>query len=295
MSKILLAGATGYLGGYLLQELIRRNIPTRAIVRSPRKLASISADPDLLEVKSAEVTQPESISGCCEGVDTLISSVGITRQKDGLTYMDVDYQANLNLLREAQRAGVKKFVYVSVLNGDQMRDLAICEAKEKFVDELKASGLEYCIVRPNGFFSDMAEFLQMAKSGRVYLFGKGNLKINPIHGADLAVACVDQIEGNAQELEIGGPETFTQDEIAEVAFKAIGKEPKIMHLPDWIRRTVLGMGKAFMSKAKYGPFEFFLTAMALEMEAPEYGEHTLLSFYQELESATTQTSSPASA
>lgn len=120
--------------------------------------------------------------------------------------MDVDHQANMNLLREAQNSGVKKFFYVSVLNGERLWHVAICDAKEMFVDKLKASGLAYCVVRPNGFFSDMAEFFRMAEKGRIYLFGNGQLKVNPIHGEDLATVCVDAIGSKNQEISVGGPE-----------------------------------------------------------------------------------------
>ncbi len=105
------------------------------------------------EVLKDEVTVSESIKGCCEGIDVVISTVGITRQKkDGLTYMDVDYQGNMNLLNEAKRSGVKKFIYVSSLNGGKLKHLKICHAKEKFVEELKKSELDYSVIRPNGFF-----------------------------------------------------------------------------------------------------------------------------------------------
>jgi nucleoside-diphosphate-sugar epimerase len=55
---------------------------------------------------------------------------GITRQKDGFTYMDVDYQANMNLLEQEKQSGVKRFIYVSVFNGENLRHLKICDAKE---------------------------------------------------------------------------------------------------------------------------------------------------------------------
>ena len=136
--------------------------------------------------------------------------------------MDVDYQANKNLLEEAQKSGVRKFIYVSVLNGEKMKHLKICEAKEKFVDELKKSGLDYVVVRPNGFFSDMSEFFTMAQKGRIYLFGNGELRANPIHGGDLANRCIDAISGKENEIRVGGPETLSQNEIAAVAFDVAG-------------------------------------------------------------------------
>ena len=62
----------------------------------------------------AQVTQPETLKGICENIDVVISTVGITRQKDDLTYMDVDFQSNVNLIEEAKKGGVKKFIYISV-------------------------------------------------------------------------------------------------------------------------------------------------------------------------------------
>lgn len=155
--NVLLAGATGYLGGYLTQELLSQKVRTKVIVRHKSKIPLV--DPNL-EIIDAEVTQPASLKGLFVDIDVVISTIGITRQKDGLTYMDVDYQANANLIDEAKNAGVKKFIYVSVLNGEKLRHLKICEAKEKLVDYLKSSGLDYCIIRPNGFFSDMGDFLK---------------------------------------------------------------------------------------------------------------------------------------
>jgi uncharacterized protein YbjT (DUF2867 family) len=189
--------------------------------------------------------------------------------------MDVDYQANMNLLQDAQKSGVKKFIYVSVLNGGNLRYLRICDAKERFVDELKASGLEYCIIRPNGFFSDMAEFFEMAKKGRIYLFGKGVLKTNPIHGKDLATVCVDAINEGDKEVLVGGPETLTHQEIALSAFDVLGSKPKITYIPEWMRASVLKLLKLFTGSKTYGPIEFFMTVMAIDMVAPEYGKYTL--------------------
>jgi len=278
--KTLLAGATGYLGGFIAKELLHRNMQMRLIVRNASKLdAGIGSD---IEIFQGELTKPQTLENVCKDVEIVISTVGITRQKDGLTYMDVDYQANLNLLNEAKKAGVKKFIYVSVLNGEKLRHLKICEAKEKFVDELKQSGLDFTIIRPNGFFSDMAEILEMAKKGKVYLFGDGRNKANPIHGADLAKITVDAIQKNEKEIEVGGPETLTQNQIAAVAFDVLNKKIKITHIPGWVRKSVLTVIRTFTGSKTYGPIEFFMSVLAMDMVAPEYGDHTIRSFYQGL-------------
>jgi uncharacterized protein YbjT (DUF2867 family) len=120
----------------------------------------------------------------CKDIDIVFSSIGITKQKDGLTFMDVDYQGNVNLLEEAKKAGVSKFIFISVFNAHKMTHLKGIQAKLKFEAELKKSGVDYLIVYPNGFFSDMLEYLQMAKKGKGYVFGNGENRINPVHGAD---------------------------------------------------------------------------------------------------------------
>lgn len=276
--KFLVAGATGYLGRYITSELLQRKFDTRVVVRDKSRFKVSNPNLNVIE---AEVTKPETLSGVCDNIDLVISSVGITRQKDGLTYMDVDYQANVNLLEEAKKAGVKKFIYVSVLNGDKLRDLKICEAKEKFVDELKVSGLDYAIIRPNGFFSDMKDFLNMAKGGRVYLFGSGELKLNPIHGEDLAKVCVDAVTNSEKEINVGGPDIMSQNEIASAALNAYSKPVKITHLPDWIRKTSLWLLRTFTSSKTYGPFEFFMTTLVMDMQSPIYGKHHLADFFNE--------------
>jgi len=280
MNRVLLAGVTGYLGGYIAKELLKKSYHVKALARNPSKLNQINIG--LKELVQAELTQPDSIKSCCKNIDVIISTVGITRQKDGLTYMDVDYQANMNLLQEAKQNGVKKFIYISVLNGNHLRQLKICDAKELFVEQLIKSGLDYCIIRPNGFFSDMTDFFTMAKKGRVYLFGDGELKMNPIHGEDLAEVCVEAIDKPDQEINVGGPETLTHNEIATLAFEVLGIKPKITHIPNWVRIAILKLVKLFTGSKVYGPIEFFMTVMAMDMVAPEYGKHTLREYFTHL-------------
>lgn len=273
MKKILLAGATGYLGSYIARVLNQEDYDLRVVVRSPDKLEQSGIK--IKDLFNAELTRAETLKGCCNGIDTVISTVGITRQKDGLTYHDVDYQANLNLLNEALQSGVRKFIYVSVLNGENLRHLKICDAKEQFVTQLEKSGLDYCVIRPNGFFSDMSEFYSMAQKGNVYLFGDGEQKVNPIHGKDLADVCLGAIDGSDHEIRVGGPETLSFNQIAEMAFDVAGTEPKITRIPNWVRITILKLIRTLTSSKTYGPIEFFLTVAAIDMVAPEHGTHRL--------------------
>ncbi|MEO0331044.1 MAG: SDR family oxidoreductase [Bacteroidota bacterium] len=277
-NKIALAGATGYLGRHIVQQLQFNQYNFVALARNVSKLKALGLSGS--QIAEVQVTDPDTLTGVFEGVDMVISTVGITRQKDGLTYMDVDYQANVNLLNEALNAGVRKFIYVSAVNGQQFRHLKIMEAKEKFVDVLQASGLEYTVLRPNGFFSDMQDFLDMARSGRVYLFGNGEFKLNPIHGEDLAEVCLQAIETNQPEISVGGPDILTQNEIGAMALKTQSKPVNIIHIPDWVRKVTIVLLRTFTSSKTYGPIEFFLTMMGQDNIAPRYGRHRLADFFQ---------------
>ncbi|WP_330959905.1 SDR family oxidoreductase [Photobacterium sp. 53610] len=276
-TKILLAGATGYLGMHLTKQLQQHGYDFQALARSPEKLKAMGLHDE--QIRIAQVTEPASLKGCCEGVEVVISCVGITRQRDGLSYMDVDYQANLNLLLEAERAGVKRFIYISAFNAPKFQTVRILKAKEQFANRLLISTIASpCVIRPNGFFSDMTEFYKMAKRGRVYLFGTGQLKLNPIHGDDLANFCIEAIDSNQKELDVGGPQILTHREIAKVAFRVLQQPEKITCLPDWLRKGVLAVARLLPVQVA-GPVEFFAAATAQDMVAPVYGQHTLEAFY----------------
>ena len=275
--RVLVAGATGYLGQYLVKELKKRGFWVRVLIRKEAQRDRFENVDDFFV---GQVTKSDSIKGITNKIDWVFSAIGITRQKDGLTYMDVDYQGNSNLLKEALQDKVEAFQYISAINGEKLRHLKIFEAKEKFVDELKSSGIRYCVLRPNGFFSDMKDFLTMAKGGRVYLFGDGKLKLNPVHGEDLATVCVDKMIAGINEETVGGIDIFTQNELAETALKAWEKPVKISHLPDWTRRFTIWVLRTFTSSKTYGPIEFFLTAMAYDNIANQYGTNRLEDFFK---------------
>lgn len=274
--KVLVAGATGYLGQYLVRELKNRGFWVRVLIRKEEQKHLFDRVDDFFV---GQITSAASLKGITDGIDWVFTSIGITRQKDGLSYMDVDYQGNSNLLKEAIESKVEAFQYISAINGDKLRHLKIFEAKEKFVDELKASKINHCIIRPNGFFSDMKDFLKMAENGRVYLFGHGNFKLNPIDGEDLAKVCVDKMCEGIREETIGGIDVFTQGELATLALKAWQKPVKITYLPDWIRRCVIWAMRTFTSPQTYGPIEFFLTAMGSDNIANQYGGKRLKDFF----------------
>ena len=276
MQRVLVAGATGYLGGFVVKELANRGYAVRALVRSAACEEKIREFAD--EIVEGEVTKPETIAGICDGIDVAFSSIGITRQKDGLTFKDVDYQGNRNLLDEALRAGVRKFVYVSVFNGPAQRHLDIVDAHETFVDVLATSGVEFSVLRPTGYFSDMGELVKMATGGRVWLIGTGTNRVNPIHGSDLAVACVDAIEGSTTGIDVGGPETMSWNDAAQLAFPAVDRPVRISHVPAWLMWSVVRVVRIF-NRHQGELLAFFTTMSTTDAVAPTFGRCRLVDHF----------------
>ena len=194
-APILVAGATGYLGRFIVAELHRRGHRVRAITRSRSRAASPgpweapALDGLVDEWAVGDVTDPAFTADVAKDVDKVISALGVTKQK--ASPWDIDYRANLAILRSAEQYGARSFCFVNVIGGDRC-PAQLTKAKTTFAQKLAASTISSQIINPPGYFSDMAQILRMAKRGRAYLF-RPNTRINPIHGADLAEFCVDRL------------------------------------------------------------------------------------------------------
>lgn len=272
------AGATGYLGRHLVAELLARGYRVRALVRPGSDRSGFC---DTVDLVAADPTAPETLPEPMKGADLVISALGLTPQTDRLSDLDVEYQANLNLLKEAVNQGVGRFAYVHVpARGAAASDMA--GAQTRFVRTLRTAPVTPCVIRPNGFYSDMENILGMARRGRVWLIGDGQVRINPIDGRDLARAVLDSIEAGIEDTEIGGPQILSLNQIADLAFLAMGKSPKVTHLPLWLGKAVLCGLKRFAPQHVWGQFEFFLASGQQDFIGPCHGQRLLGDHFRSL-------------
>lgn len=277
--KVLVAGSTGYLGQHVVRELHARGHRVRALARSTAKLDPVRDAVD--EIHEADATDPDALAGCCDGIDAVFSAIGLVGRSSRFTCWQVDYAANRNLLEEARRAGVSKFIYTSVVRGPGLDELQLVRAKRAFEAELKGSGMAHTILYPNGFFSDMDEFLAMARKGRAYLFGDGSFRINPIDGADVAAAAGDALTGDAEAVELGGPEVLTHEQAAHQAFRAVGNRPRITHVPLWPVKAGLVLLRRLTPLRTHQLIEFPLTVLTRDILAPTTGRRRLAEYFQQ--------------
>lgn len=288
VKRVLIAGATGYLGKYAVQAFKDRGYWVRVLTRNKERLfepgpftAPALQATDIDDIFVGEVSKPDTLAGLMNGIDIVYSSVGISRQRDGLTFEQVDYQCNRNLIDLSLASNVSRFVYVSMQGAENILHLAITQAHERVVSDLKESGISYRIVRPCGYFSDMGVLYDMAAKGRSFLVGPGKNKMNPIDGSDLAEVCVDTAEGDELEVEAGGPDIMTQREAAELAFEVTGKPVKITVIPLWLAKNLVSF--IALLSTQFGDLaNFIVTAGEIDGIGPKRGTTTLKHYFESL-------------
>jgi uncharacterized protein YbjT (DUF2867 family) len=280
MKTILVAGATGQLGRCVVAELKPRGYAVRALVRDASRLRGLAVD----ETVIADLTAPATLDGVCHGAEAVISCTGASMSMnnfgDRKSFYAVDHQGNRNLLAEAGKAGVRKFVYVSLAHGGQLRRTEYGDAHEKFVDELRRSPLAHTVVRPTGFFGFYLEILNFARKGRGLVIGDGQCRTNPIHEADVARACVDALEREVTDLPVGGPETFTRKETVELAFAALNRPPRLMTMPPGLFRLLIAPLKLINPRI-HALMDFGIAVTQIDVTAPAAGAERLRPYFEQ--------------
>ena len=240
--KVVLAGAYGNLGADIFKALLKAGHEVVAADLVERDLGLTGN----FTFKKLDVTKPESLKGLCDGADCVITTVGLTKTSATVTNYEIDYQGNVNLLKEAKAAGVKYFTYISVLKADKAPKVPMLHAKYLFEEELKKSGIAYTIHRPTGYFYDIVKvFRPMIEKGEVTLLGKKAVSANVIDTPDFAEFIVAHMTDEKKMYNIGGKETYTYEELANLFFKAAGKEPVIKRAPEFLFSVL-----AFVNKLK---------------------------------------------
>lgn len=221
--KVVLAGAYGNLGSDIFRELAAKGHEVIALDMAQK---DIGVTPE--KFIKIDVTDPKTLDGVCSGADAVITTVGLTRGSATLSNYDIDYKGNLNLLKEAEKAGVRNFVYISVVKADTAPDVPMVHSKYLFEEELKKSGITYVIHRPTGYFYDIIKvFKPMIEKGKVTLLGKEPVYANIVSTEDFAKFIVEHMTDENKTYSVGGKEKYSYEEIARMCFEAAGKEAVI--------------------------------------------------------------------
>ena len=233
--KILLAGAFGNLGAEILKKLCSDG---HEVVAADLKEGNVAGTEGKYTFAAIDATNPETLKGICDGVEVVISTVGLTGASTKFTAYDIDYKGNLNILAEAKAAGVKSFNYISVISCDEpgADKVPMLHAKYLFEEELKKSGMTYVIHRPTGYFYDIAKvFKPYVDKGEMQLLkGYGSVKANVVDCPDFAAFIIQKMNDENTVYNVGGKETYTYEEMAAMCFEAAKKPLKIKWAPMWL-------------------------------------------------------------
>ena len=282
--KVLIVGATGYIGSAVVTESVRQGYDVIAVTRSLKNDCQF----DGAEVVLADVTDPVAIAEAFNRkIDVVISCLacrsGLARDFD-----EIDYKTTLNILNAAKENGTGKFILLSAICV-RKPDLPLQLAKLKMEDALIRSGIDYTIVRPTAYFWVFDAQTRMIENGKPgYLIGTGDQAChNPIAKEDLAefmVGCIGSSEHKSRIFIIGGPEVpdniVTYRDSLMMIFESMGKEPKLVTIPGWLLTAVIRItGFIGLFFRKIGVFSEFLKIVYYylenDMRAPGYGSITL--------------------
>jgi NADH dehydrogenase len=232
---VLLTGASGYVGGYALQALLRRGHTVRALARS-------GEPPDGAETARGDVTDPASLEGAFEGVDAVVHLVGIIdeRPSKGATFRRIHVEGTRNVARAARAAGVGRFVHMSANGARPGGASAYQTTKWEAEEVVRRAGFDHlAIFRPSTLFGDPGpdhpEFAKrlwqtLVKPFPVWpIFGDGRYELQPIHVTAVAEAmaqAVDLDAANGQAFCAAGHERLAYVEVLDRIARGGGIAPK---------------------------------------------------------------------
>ncbi|MFB2973152.1 SDR family oxidoreductase [Aerosakkonema sp. BLCC-F183] len=225
----LITGATGGLGRRIVRLLREQEMPVRAFVRLMSRYAELEHRG--AEIFIGDLQQDKDIKKACQGVQYIISAHG----SDG-NAVALDYRANIELIDRAKDIGVKHFVFISVLGADRGYENApIFKAKREVEKYLQASGLNYTILRPSGFSSNLLPLAEQFRQTGIYLLvGDPKNRTSIISTDDLARIAVNSISTPAarnQILPVGGPDILKREDIPHIFGRIFNREPIVINPP----------------------------------------------------------------
>ena len=233
--KVVLAGAFGNLGAEILKCLCKDG---HEVIAADLKESAVDGCEGKYTFVQIDATNPETLKGICGGAEVVISTIGLTGASTRFTAYDIDHKGNINLYEEAKRAGVKKFNYISVISCDEpgAEKVPMLHAKYLVEEEIKKGDMDYVIHRPTGYFYDIAKvFKPYVDSGEMQLLkGYGKVRANVVDCPDFAAFIVEHMCDTNVVFNVGGKETYTYEEMADMCFKAAGKPLKIKWAPIWL-------------------------------------------------------------
>jgi len=226
--KVLVAGATGGVGKFVVEELAKAGVSQRALVRDTNRAKQLlGPGTSTLDIVRGDVYQYASLPSAMEGCTAMICCTGARDPKDPFGPFNVDYQGTLNLIAAAKAKGVKRFVLVTSIGADDPLNplnlfWGVLFWKKRAEEALQRSGLTYTIVRPGG----LKNSLRAGESaGYVVMKGPNYYGFPPLKESgsilrsQVAEVCIEALVNPAAEGKV--VEVIADDKAPDLPYDAL--------------------------------------------------------------------------
>ena len=241
---ILLTGATGVIGGELLPILLGQGEEVRVLVRDPRKLGGHRVK---VQIALGDLADPYPIRNAMRGVETIIHLAATIRDQPRGTIEELNGLATARLLRSAERAGVKRFVFFSAMGATGFQRTRFFRSKAIAEEAVRGSSLDTTVFAPSIVYRPGDPWItllqRLAILPVVPVSGSGRSRYQPIWARDVARCVAASLDGGSkakgsgprsrsdERYELAGPEVLTYDGIVERVLEASGRNRPLVHVP----------------------------------------------------------------
>jgi uncharacterized protein YbjT (DUF2867 family) len=232
---ILLTGATGTVGSALLRRLTAAGEPVRCLVRDPRGLGDQRVR---VQIALGDLADPPSFRNALRGVDTVVHLAASIRDQPRGSIEELNAVATLRLVRAAERAGARRFLFFSAMCAGHHSRTRFFRAKALAQDAVQASAMETMVFRPSIVYTPGDPWLTLLERFSYLpvlpVSGSGRARYQPIWAEDVADCVKAALMASGprrRAFELGGPELLTYDEIVRAALRAVGRRRPLLHLP----------------------------------------------------------------
>jgi uncharacterized protein YbjT (DUF2867 family) len=246
MARVLVTGASGFVGSHTLPVLIERGHDIVALVRSDLAVRTMldrlaPAARARVEPRTGDVTNPATLPGALDGADLVLHLVAIPRDRDGGTSLSrVNTEGTQNVVDAMKRVGPGRLLHQSALGVVDDPSLHYASSKAQAEQLVRDSGLDWTITKPSllwgerdGFFNILAGLARLSP-GVMPIAGSGTARFQPLAVDELARVLADIIERPetiGQVYELGGPRYLTYREIVAEVLHGMGKRRLMVPVP----------------------------------------------------------------
>ena len=233
---LLLTGATGLVGSTLLPRLLADGTQVRCLVRDPRRLG---AQRVRVQIALGDLTDPPSFRNALRGVQTVVHLAASIRDQPRGSIEELNGIATWRMVEAAERQGVERFVFFSVLGASTHHRTRCLRAKALAEQAVREADVSSIVFAPSIVYAPGDPWLtlleRLALLPVMPVSGRGRARFQPIWAEDVAacvIAALRDVEGDAhQRYELAGPETLSHMDIVRTVLGSLNRRRALLPVP----------------------------------------------------------------